>query len=192
MAKEKLIKVVTADGQVVHVPPGSSVFVDGMQVPDPTPVEMPLGFERPESLESMLVRLVHQVSRGQADIGEESIDDANDFDVDDEELMDEVFTDAEYAAIMATPEMKEQFLRAEEEKKRGESERDSGSREIGEEDERGGEGHRGRNGRDGDGKRRQKGNRERSERRSEGVARRDSRRRDYVEEDSEDFGEGDE
>lgn len=123
----KLIKVVTPDGQIVHVPPGSSVYVDGAQVPDPTPVAMPLGFERPESLESMMLRLVHAVSRGQADIGEESIDDANDFDVDDDDVLEDTFTDSELHAILSTPEMREQFLREDKENEGG-READSDSR----------------------------------------------------------------
>ena len=185
----KLIKVVTPNGEVVHVPPGSSVFVDGAQIPDPTPVEMPLGFERPESLESMLLRLVHQVSRGQADIGEESLDDANDFEVDDEDLLEDTFTDHELSAIMATPEMREQYVK---EKDDGESEGDTGNREGGEEDrqrvERSQSGNRG----SGNGKRDQEGNRGRTERRGEGVARRGKKRGGYDEESSEDVGDGDE
>lgn len=189
--KQKLVKVVMASGEIVHVPPGSMVYVDGECVPDPTPVEMPLGYERPESLESMMMRLIHQVSRGQADIGEESLDDANDFDVDDDDLLEDTFTDAELSAIMATKEMKEQFLHEQEEKKRVESERASRNSAGGEEDDDVDVGARksgkGDDVRRGSGKRDSRG----AARRDKAVERGGKNRRDESSEDSADDFEGD-
>lgn len=179
---EKLIKVVTPDGQVVHVPPGSSVYVDGAQLCDPTPVELPLGFEHPESLESMMIRMIRQVSRGQADIGEESLDDANDFDVDEEDVLEDTYTDSELSAIMAAPEMREQVLK---EKDRGRTESDTRTRESEEEVDDGDRGTQSRPGRDRDRLGREEGDRNRPGGRDQGVARGRADRSGDAEEDSE-------
>lgn len=58
----------------------------GREVPDPNPIEMPVGYERPESLEEMIARMVNVVSRQAADAGYESEDEANDFDINNEEI----------------------------------------------------------------------------------------------------------
>lgn len=59
----------------------------GEELPDPTPVEVPAGFKAPESIQSMIARLVRtHVSDAAQRQGFESVDEANDFDVDDEEF----------------------------------------------------------------------------------------------------------
>lgn len=54
------------------------------EVPDKTPVEMPLGYERPESLESMIARMVRVHSQIAEKHGAESFEEADDFDTDDD------------------------------------------------------------------------------------------------------------
>lgn len=54
------------------------------EIPDPTPVEMPIGYEHPESLESMIARLVRVESQRAVASGEESFEESDDFDVDDD------------------------------------------------------------------------------------------------------------
>lgn len=56
------------------------------EIPDPVPVEKPVGWKAPENLQSMIQRLVRtQISQAYADSGEESLEEANDFDCGDEE-----------------------------------------------------------------------------------------------------------
>lgn len=58
----------------------------GREVPDPTPVEWPAGMRRPESLTEQIQRLVRvAVSQQAAAAGFETFEEADDFDVDDEE-----------------------------------------------------------------------------------------------------------
>lgn len=59
----------------------------GEELPDPTPVEIPAGFKEPESIQSMIARLVRtHVSDAAARHGFETVDEANDFEVEDEEF----------------------------------------------------------------------------------------------------------
>lgn len=61
---------------------------DGKEYLDPTPVAVPVGFGRPESLQETIRRLVRtEVSRGASQAGFESFEEANDFDVDDDEFV---------------------------------------------------------------------------------------------------------
>lgn len=58
----------------------------GEELPDPTPMEMPVGFSRPPTLSELVARLVIDPNT-QAEImraGIESEEEANDFDVEDE------------------------------------------------------------------------------------------------------------
>lgn len=58
----------------------------GREILDPTPVEMPVGMKRPESLQQMIQRLVRaQISQQAQQQGFESFEDANDFDIDEED-----------------------------------------------------------------------------------------------------------
>lgn len=57
----------------------------GREIPDPTPVELSPGAIRPESSTSMIQRLVReQLSRQAVAEGDESFEEANDFDIDDD------------------------------------------------------------------------------------------------------------
>lgn len=58
----------------------------GRQVPDPRPVEVPLSFQRPPSLQEEIKRFVRlELSKRAASQELESFDEADDFDVDDED-----------------------------------------------------------------------------------------------------------
>lgn len=57
----------------------------GHEVPDPTPLELPAGFKRPETLAEQVQRLVRtSVSQYAAMTGQETFEEAEDFEVDDE------------------------------------------------------------------------------------------------------------
>lgn len=57
----------------------------GNQIPDPTPVEIPVGFGHPESLEATIAKLVRLESQRARDTGEvESFEESDDFDLDDD------------------------------------------------------------------------------------------------------------
>lgn len=59
----------------------------GQEIPDPTPVSIPLGYGHPESLESIIARMVGvQISKQAAARGFETFEEADDFDVNDEEV----------------------------------------------------------------------------------------------------------
>lgn len=56
----------------------------GRELPDDTPVAIPLGAKRPESLTEMMRRMIREdMSRAALDSGAESFDEANDFDVEE-------------------------------------------------------------------------------------------------------------
>lgn len=66
-------------------------WIKGRLVPDPKPIEIPAGMKRPESLQDMVRRMVQvQVSEAAAVRGFETVDEANDFEVDSDELEDRV------------------------------------------------------------------------------------------------------
>lgn len=81
----------------------------GQEIPDDTPLAIPLGMKKPESLVEMMRRLIRSdVSRFAQDQGEETFEEANDFDVeeDDAELHSspyELMTD-EVPRAQAKPE----------------------------------------------------------------------------------------
>lgn len=61
----------------------------GREIPDPRPLAVAPGTCQPESIQSMLERLVrNHLSRQAVDEGNESFDEANDFEVDDEDFDD--------------------------------------------------------------------------------------------------------
>lgn len=56
----------------------------GRELPDPTPIAIPVGFNRPETLQEQIRRLVrNEFSQVAAATGFETFDEANDFDVPD-------------------------------------------------------------------------------------------------------------
>lgn len=57
----------------------------GREIPDPTPLSLPSGFKRPETLAEQVQRLVrNQISREAAEAGYETFDEAEDFDLPDD------------------------------------------------------------------------------------------------------------
>ena len=65
----------------------------GWEIPDPTPVEIPAGFSRPESLEAMVQRMVRtRVSDIAAEEGFETFEEADDFEVDEEDYVNDPST----------------------------------------------------------------------------------------------------
>lgn len=54
------------------------------EVPDQTPVELPLGYRPPETLQAMIARLVRYESDNASKQGNETFEEADDFDCDDE------------------------------------------------------------------------------------------------------------
>lgn len=57
----------------------------GYEYFDPTPIELPLGFKRPEPLADMLKRLVHnELSADAAAKGKETFEEADDFEVEED------------------------------------------------------------------------------------------------------------
>lgn len=76
---------------------------DGQEVLDSTPIALPVGFKRPETLAEQVARLVRSESfnsqmRSQ---GRESFDEANDFDFDDEDPLTPYEADPELATVQA-------------------------------------------------------------------------------------------
>lgn len=64
---------------------------NGHELPDPTPLTLPSGFKRPETLEAQIQRLVRgAISRQAAESGYETFEDADDFDIPDD--TDDPFT----------------------------------------------------------------------------------------------------
>lgn len=58
---------------------------EGRELPDPTPVEIPLDMKRPETVQEMMARMVRtEVSQMAASRGMESFEESFDFDVDDD------------------------------------------------------------------------------------------------------------
>lgn len=58
---------------------------EGREIPDPTPIELPLGMKRPETLAEQVQRLVrNQVSQYAALHGHETFEEAEDFDIEDD------------------------------------------------------------------------------------------------------------
>lgn len=55
---------------------------------DTTPIEMPLGAGRPESLDSMIARMVRQVVAQESGNQQESFEEADDFEEEDPEILD--------------------------------------------------------------------------------------------------------
>lgn len=62
---------------------------DGAELPDPTPVSIPLKFQREESSEARMRRMIKQEMSAVADdAGWETEEEANDFDIEDEQVED--------------------------------------------------------------------------------------------------------
>lgn len=84
----------------------------GQEVPDPTPVGLPLGYQHPPSLEERIQRMIAvTLSRQAAHAGAESFEEANDFDVGDPD--DLKFQDEDDKFTPNDPNLKEAFEREE-------------------------------------------------------------------------------
>lgn len=58
----------------------------GQEIPDPTPVAMPLGYERPESLSDLVARMVRvHISKQAHELGLETFEEADDFSMDEDD-----------------------------------------------------------------------------------------------------------
>lgn len=100
------------------------------EIPDPTPIELPVGFEHPEPLEEMIARMIRVAGQNAAREGFETFEEADDFDVDDDETIE-----SEYQL----KEMKDEYPVREPKRERGsrrERENRSGISE-GDDEERG-------------------------------------------------------
>lgn len=66
----------------------SGIGVDGKEYPDPVPLSAPLGYQPPEDLMAMIRRMVHSEMAQTIlqDAGIETIDEADDFEVEDDPL----------------------------------------------------------------------------------------------------------
>lgn len=64
----------------------SFILPDGSELPDPRPVELPVGFERPESIQEMIRRFVTDPAiRRELEANDvESFDEADDLDIEDD------------------------------------------------------------------------------------------------------------
>lgn len=83
---------------------------DGTQVLENTPVEVPLGWNAPESIEVTIARMVRaQLSVAADAAGFETLDEAYDFDMPEGDDFEEHLTPAEMHAMMHAPEMKEEW-----------------------------------------------------------------------------------
>jgi len=54
------------------------------EIPDNTPVELPIGYKKPESLQEMIARMVNVHSQLAEREGRESFEEADDFDVEED------------------------------------------------------------------------------------------------------------
>lgn len=61
----------------------------GQEMPDQTPLELPVGYRQPETLQAMIQRMVRIHSLAAVQDGLESFEDADDFDADDDEPVSE-------------------------------------------------------------------------------------------------------
>lgn len=59
---------------------------EGREVPDPTPMELPIGYVEPPSIVQLIRKMIrdHEIEKGLGDGEFESFDEADDFDVGDE------------------------------------------------------------------------------------------------------------
>lgn len=77
-----------------------------LEIPDPTPVEMPIGYHHPETLQAMIARMVRFESDRAKEHGLETFEESDDFDVDD---------DSEIVSPYQMSEMQEEFVHRKEE-----------------------------------------------------------------------------
>lgn len=87
--------------------------VNGQQVLENTPVELPIGAVYDEPLEVKMARMIREeVSRAATAAGRESLDEAYDFEVDDDDSFEDSLTPAELHAMVHARELKDEFPKA--------------------------------------------------------------------------------
>lgn len=63
----------------------------GQELPDPTPLEVPLGVKRPASLQEQIQAMIRSaVSSAAERNGHETFEEANDFEIDDDDFTDQM------------------------------------------------------------------------------------------------------
>lgn len=73
----------------LEFPNGRSILTaDGSEIPDPRPLDIPIGFEKPESIQEMIMRFVRDRDvRAELDAaGAETFEEADDFNVPEEDF----------------------------------------------------------------------------------------------------------
>lgn len=132
-------------------------WIKGRFHPDPKPIEVPAGMRQPETLAQMMARMVDgRISQMAAERGLETVDDANDFDIDEDDVS---VVDSRYQQMADEIEENESVREARERLSAAERRRKSGA----ESDGSGRRGERTREedaGRDGDDRRSVRGSRE--------------------------------
>lgn len=107
--------------------------VNGEQVLENTPVELPLGYRVPEPLEVTIMRMVSQeLSKAAAAAGKETLDEAYDFDMDDgDDSYEQHLTPSEIHAMVHAREMKPEYPDGNVRKGTGVSEGKAGDSKVG-------------------------------------------------------------
>lgn len=84
----------------------------GWEVPDPRPVELPIGMTRPETVEQMIQRMVRgRLSDLAEEQGYETFDEANDFDVEDETFDPDTPYEVEFDPFLGREMTADDFMR---------------------------------------------------------------------------------
>jgi len=73
-------------GEVLKCPVGGSVFINGVEFPDPTPVALALKFKKPLSIQEQMMQMIRADDFRKALLNRdvETFEEADDFDVDDD------------------------------------------------------------------------------------------------------------
>lgn len=83
---------------------------DGWEIPDPKPVEVPAGFKRPETLAEQVQRLVRTgLSQAAARQGAETFEEAEDFDVEDDDFDPSTPYEAEFDPVLGREVTPQEF-----------------------------------------------------------------------------------
>ena len=79
-------KVIDKAKQIVKVIRKAKINEKGEEEGDPRPVNIPIGFQKPPSIHELMQKYVrNEISRRSEEGGFESFEDAEDFDVDDDD-----------------------------------------------------------------------------------------------------------
>lgn len=91
----------------------SRLDVEGLEVPDPTPMAVPAGFKVPETMEQMMRRLLRDPSIRASieDAGYETFEESEDFDVSDETFDPRSPYEAVFDPVLGRDITHEEFLK---------------------------------------------------------------------------------